>query len=90
MSDTGQEGVKPTNCPACGKFLDRATCPVDQGARPTEGDLTCCIGCAAILVFDADGEPVSATPAELYVLDSDVRRQLEAMQRAIRKVRTQS
>lgn len=38
-------------CPICFNELDSATC-VDSDAKPMPGDLTVCLYCAELLVFD--------------------------------------
>lgn len=40
-------------CPACGEALDAAT-NVTGTLQPEPGDVTVCIGCAAVLRFSAD------------------------------------
>lgn len=45
--------IPATECPKCGKVMDRAT-GVGHDRRPKPGDLTICIGCAAVLIFQID------------------------------------
>jgi hypothetical protein len=39
-------------CPYCGHLLDSATAMDDAPARPKPGDVTMCIKCGFLLVFD--------------------------------------
>ena len=58
--------TKLNHCPHCGKELDAAT-SVIQGveAVPNEDDLTICLGCAAVLFFNADGTVRAPRPGEV-------------------------
>lgn len=40
-------------CLRCGHTLDAATCISRAGAKPRAFDVTVCVGCGAILQFDA-------------------------------------
>lgn len=42
----------PHPCPKCGKTLDAACSLHNPEARPTPGDVSICIYCAALLQFD--------------------------------------
>lgn len=46
--------LEPDKCPICNYVMDAATCISDQdaGKKPQEGDVTFCLKCASILVFD--------------------------------------
>ena len=72
-------------CPICFYKLDAATC-VDGNARPKPGDLTVCINCAELLVFD---ESLRHSPLDehggLDSLESKDRDLLIATQTAIRE-----
>jgi hypothetical protein len=43
-----------SECPACGYVVDAATCITEPGARPSAGDISVCLDCAALLVFGGD------------------------------------
>lgn len=43
-----------TLCPTCGNLLDGATCPTEEDASPSEGDLSICLYCGTMLEFQAD------------------------------------
>jgi hypothetical protein len=56
--------VPPWWCPTCGSRLDEAMNVT--GARAVEpGDLTLCVACAAVLVFDAARRPRLPAAEEL-------------------------
>jgi hypothetical protein len=73
----------PANsCPTCGKFLDAMSRMVDDDARPRPGDVTVCIGCAAVLVIKHDLTVRLPTPGELddMATDQELLRTREAIQ----------
>lgn len=43
--------IPPSQCPTCMKVLDRSA-PEDDGDGPSRGDMTVCLHCGEILVFD--------------------------------------
>jgi hypothetical protein len=54
----------PPYCPACGKKLDAATSLKLDGAHPKPGNITICIGCAAVSQFHG-------SPLQLRLLEGD-------------------
>lgn len=50
-------------CPACGHKLDAAS-SVDHDARPRRGDISVCIMCASVLIFERKGRLRLATKHE--------------------------
>src|SRR6187551_3436346 len=45
--------VEPDNCPYCDEFLNAITPgPGNPHALPSPGDITLCMGCCHVLVFD--------------------------------------
>jgi hypothetical protein len=62
-------------CPVCGATLNAAGIPDDPQARPPEpGDLSVCIRCAWVLMFDAELRLVEAPRALLDSLSPEPRR----------------
>lgn len=61
-------------CPACGTDLDAASDAEGEGAQPRPGDLSVCVHCSAILVFDEPPAVHRASDVELIELDEDQRR----------------
>ena len=59
-------------CPLCGHWLDAATAgPSNPDATPKPGDITVCIQCVSVLVFDEDLRvrvPTDAEQAEAMAL----------------------
>ena len=45
--------MKENKCPECGKLTDSAT-DMQGNAQPSGGDLSICIGCGTINLFDDD------------------------------------
>jgi len=74
--------LKPSMCPACGHELDAATSVFDK-VRPTPGDVTVCINCAALLQFTDD---LSFKLANTHELTLTVLDQLAEIQAAVRKM----
>jgi len=62
--------IAPTLCPVCGYAVDATTSLAsERGPRP--GDLSICLSCGALTLFDADLRPLlpvdDATLAEMQV-----------------------
>lgn len=45
--------IKPTFCPSCGHKIDR-TSSVHGDYGPAEGDISLCIRCANVSIFDSE------------------------------------
>jgi hypothetical protein len=79
--------TKELKCPTCGNIMDRATCFHDSEAHPPkEGDISVCIKCADVMVFNKEGTMREATINDLLALDSSAQMHLELAQRAIRRL----
>lgn len=52
-------------CPACGYLLDTTSCIAAPGVAPGPGDLTLCMACMALLVFNEDLRPRLPWPGEI-------------------------
>jgi hypothetical protein len=50
-------------CPFCGYKVDHAS-SLDGKHRPSEGDISLCLSCAQILIFDEDLKLREPTPEE--------------------------
>lgn len=76
-----------TPCPTCGYAIDAATLLNYGDARPAAGDLSLCLNCGALLIFD--GPDVNAirriTPEEEAVLDDANRMAVDRAQAVIRE-----
>ncbi len=46
--------MKASDCPTCGADLNAATAMSDPESSPSPGDLSLCIKCGELLVFDQD------------------------------------
>lgn len=79
-------------CPSCGGRLDAATAAVspDDGPAPTPepGDLTFCIYCAEVLLFNEDMTVRAATKADLEPLDIPTQMKLLLMQETVKRLAT--
>lgn len=73
-----------SHCPCCDYKLD-TTSSLD-GVTPKPGDLSVCISCASLLVFE-DGLKLKAmTTGEFDELDAQTKNKLRLFQRAVREV----
>ena len=54
--------VKPCLCPQCGSHLNAASDVEGCNATPVPGDVSICLHCATVLIFNAQ---LSLRPAEL-------------------------
>lgn len=68
------EFMKASTCPYCGKVNEFASNPHDDG-RPSDGDVTMCIGCGHIAIFDeqAPGGCRKTTALEAAQFSADER-----------------
>jgi hypothetical protein len=73
-----------SHCPWCGYAMDAATNPNDGATQPKPGDLSVCISCASVLVFNDDLTLRACSPAELAETSPDVMGRIERIQWAIR------
>lgn len=55
--------LPPQSCPACGRTVDRHSC-LDGEHRPTQGDISICIGCGDYAVYDESLVLQRPTPAQ--------------------------
>lgn len=74
--------VPASTCPACGAATELATGILHHRA-PNEGDVSVCIQCGALLVFDAQLVAVLAPPNVLERLDAEGRAHIEKARRYI-------
>lgn len=44
--------VHPVKCPYCGKLNELASSQTDRGAKPDDGDVSICIDCGNVALFD--------------------------------------
>jgi hypothetical protein len=72
-------------CPRCGYKFDRASPAMpNTAATPSPGDISLCLDCGQILVFNDDARTThAATSAELADLDFETRATIRKGQRAI-------
>lgn len=76
-----------TPCPACGYVIDAATLLTYGDARPAAGDLSLCLDCGALLVFDGPdvGSIRRITPDEEAGMDDGNRLRVDRAQAIIRE-----
>lgn len=78
-----------TRCPWCEHRLDAATGTDDEPHRPEPGDLSVCIMCASILMFDQELIPqkISEDERKLILLaQPDLVETLDRAQRSVRSI----
>lgn len=72
-----REGVTPTRCPFCDTYMDASTVAIgDDDASPTPGDVSVCLYCARVSVYDEDGTLRKPTLPESigFAEDRDIQR----------------
>ena len=74
-------------CPKCGHRLDRATGLQDDLAQARPGDLSLCIACGEMLVFEEGLLLRSLAPEEFNALESPLQAQLVKTQLVLRAAR---
>lgn len=91
MADIPADLPAPCRCPHCDAVLDGASALNDDGdlAAPSFGEISMCLACGGLVVFDTEMRLDKLTPAGLTWLRADVREGLLALQRAIRLMLTE-
>jgi hypothetical protein len=75
-------------CQVCGYEFDCASAPYDGNrVRPKPGDLTICLKCGELYMYDENMRVVMPTIDCLNAIDKKLRFQIEAAQLLIRKTR---
>jgi len=77
------------SCPLCGYVFDAASDCYGKD-RPKPGDLSLCLSCGAVLVFDDGMIPILPQAGDLEKLDSLTHRQILRAQRAILEMRAKN
>jgi len=77
----------PSKCPTCNYELPAETCIKDANAKPKAGDLSVCLNCGEILVFDPDLKLRMPTISDVMSWDADLFKQVSAAQKLIRQTR---
>lgn len=85
-----REHVKPTPCPYCGELLDDAAGVSKDAVNPTAGDLSLCIGCGGVLVFDENCKPTVLTESVKATIEPSQFLEMQRLGRAIRVAHTTS
>lgn len=78
-----------SRCPVCHYQMDAATCAnkADEAARPRPGDISICISCGEILVFDDNFALRPAGVDDLLAVPPEEMKRINQAQRLIRKNR---
>jgi len=92
------EGVRlpdPPTCPVCGVLLDGTAALSSRDTKgrpivPTTGDITVCMYCASMLVFDTPSRLRLPTTAELQTVHPQVREFLSHLVVAAQELSGQS
>lgn len=80
-------GLPRCPCPTCGYVVDSATHVGDKEISPNDGDLSLCLKCGEILVFNPDLSLRASTLNDLMGLPADTNATLERAQTLIRAKR---
>jgi hypothetical protein len=85
--EEGTFRVKEQACPWCWWKLDAATNITEGGSvdPPVSGDVTVCIGCAAVLFFRDD---MTLRAGSLSEVDSSIRPRVKKIIEAVRVIRS--
>ena len=63
--------LDPDYCPKCGFLCDAVSDPEGLDSKPQEGDISICINCAKLLVFDKDLKLQPCPEEKINSLDED-------------------
>ena len=63
--------LDPDYCPKCGLLCDAVSDPEGSDSKPQEGDISICINCAKLLVFDKDLKLQPCPEEKINSLDED-------------------
>lgn len=83
----GPTRMPPSTCPSCGKWLDGAATIGESCEPPNPGDITLCIGCGTVMIFDIALKLRAATQLEIDTLPADERAHLQRASRRINLLR---
>lgn len=85
--DDATPRIPQAKCPHCDHVLNAASVPGRRRPpEPVEGDLSVCLGCGEVLMFDARQRLNKTTAAILAGLDPNEIAELRIVQRAVRSV----
>lgn len=87
MLDAKGKALAETSCPTCDYAADAATCVDKRDARPRVGDITLCLKCGEILIFDEDMKVRLPLVFELMNLPPHTEHALTIAQETIRRER---
>lgn len=76
-----------STCPVCGYRFDSATHLLDKNARPGPGDLSLCMKCGELMVYQKDMTLIQANLDDVTGLELEQFLMLDAAQKMIREKR---
>jgi hypothetical protein len=76
--------VKPAPCLNCGKINDRLGGAIDEHSVPVPGDVTMCIECGHLAIYENPGRLREPTADELLEIMQDP--EIQAVQLARRRI----
>ena len=79
--------VVPISCPYCGATLDDATQMGAEQAQPSEGDITVCLYCTGVMLYDVHLKPVVLTDEARKGISEENWADINRVAAAIRKGR---
>ena len=83
----GQYHVTGSPCPTCRMVNDGATTAIGEEGAPQEGDVTLCIGCGEILIFNVIGATSKISKETFESFPEEQRSSIVLLQKAIRNKR---
>lgn len=79
--------LRPSLCPRCGYLLDAASSPKKGRATPKSGDVSVCMSCCEVLMFDEALVPTRVDPTALATMLREDRRLRETVARVRTAIR---
>jgi len=84
---TNDHHTPESKCLHCGKILDMAGSPDGSPIdRPSDGDITVCIRCGAVMAFDGEGKVRGMTDEEIATVTRDAEL-MSSIARTVRSIR---
>ncbi|RPJ20085.1 MAG: hypothetical protein EHM35_19935 [Planctomycetaceae bacterium] len=81
------EHALETRCPFCKRKNDHCSNVGSEHSQPTDGDVTMCIGCGGLAIYDSKSESGLRVPSVAEIIDvladQDVEKAMMAWQRVV-------
>lgn len=81
----GKATLPISTCPICGYEMDDATCPAESKVSPSTGDLSVCLNCGELLMFNDILVAKKLETVVFLLLPVETQAEIQAISKAIRK-----